>query len=75
MQNYEVMYHKIIAENLKALRKEHKLSQEKMAEKVGCSREFISRVEHHKEKISLKMLLKISYIFKRNPEAFFKKLI
>ena len=60
MQEYEVMYHKIISANIKKLRKQEKLSQENLAEKLGCSREFISRVENNHEKISLKMLLHLS---------------
>ena len=73
MQEYEVMYHKIISSNLKKLRKKSKLSQEEFAEKINCSREFISRVENRKEKVSLKMLLKLSEIFNINPTYFFDK--
>ena len=71
MQKYEVMYHKIISANIKKLRKEAKLSQESFAEKLNCSREFISRVENLKEKVSLKMILKLSELFKVNPKYFF----
>lgn len=71
MQKYEVMYHKIIADNIKKLRKSNKLSQENFAEKLDCSREFVSRMENMKEKPSLKMLLKLSYIFNVNPVYFF----
>lgn len=70
MQKYEVMYHKIISANIKKLRKEAKLSQEEFAEMVNCSREFISRVENLKEKVSLKMLLKLSELFKVSPKYF-----
>lgn len=73
MQKYEVMYHKIISSRIKKLRKEAKLSQEEFAEKVNCSREFISRVENLKEKVSLKMLLKLSELFKVSPKYFFEK--
>ncbi|MDO5437044.1 MAG: helix-turn-helix transcriptional regulator [bacterium] len=73
MQNYEVMYHKIIAGNVRVMRKKAKFSQEKLAELLGCSREFISRVENNKEKLSLRMVLKLSFIFKMPPENFFKK--
>ncbi|CCY24470.1 dNA-binding helix-turn-helix protein [Brachyspira sp. CAG:484] len=73
MQKYEVMYHKIISANIKKLRKEAKLSQEEFAEMVNCSREFISRVENLKEKVSLKMLLKLSELFKVSPKYFFDK--
>lgn len=72
MQNYEVMYLNIIANNLKSLRKRLKLTQEDFAEKLGCSREFISRIENHKENLSLRMILKVSFIFKLDPMELFK---
>ena len=71
MQEYEVMYHKIISSNIKKLRKNAKLSQEEFAEKLNCSREFMSRVENLKEKVSLKMLLKLSENFNITPNYFF----
>lgn len=71
MQEYEVMYHKIISANVKKLRKSLNLSQEDFAEKINCSREFISRVENLKEKVSLKMILRLSELFKVNPKYFF----
>ena len=70
MQKYEVMYHKI-AKVMKEQRKNAKFSQEKLAEKLGCSREFVSRVENDKEKISLKMLFIIADVFKVSPKIFF----
>ncbi|PWL80407.1 hypothetical protein DBY21_01955 [Candidatus Gastranaerophilales bacterium] len=73
MQEYEVMYHTIISSNIKKLRKEAKFSQEELAEKLNCSREFISRVENLKEKVSLKMLLKLSELFSVNPKYFFNE--
>lgn len=73
MQKYEVMYHKIIAKNIKKLRKQHKLSQESFAEKINCSREFVSRMENCKEKPSLKMLLKLSFLFNISPTYFFEQ--
>lgn len=74
MQEYEVMYHKIISANIKRLRKAAKLSQENIAEKLGCSREFISRVENNRERVSLRMLLHLSKIFDNSPKVFFEKL-
>ncbi len=71
MQKYEVMYHKIIADNIKKLRKQHKLSQENFAEQINCSREFVSRMENLKEKPSLKMLLKLSFLYNVDPTYFF----
>ena len=71
MNNQEARYHEIIAENIRKLRTQSKLSQEAMAEKLSCSREFISRVEKKKEKISLNMLLKIASLFEVNPSTMF----
>lgn len=72
MQEYEVTYHKIISDNIKKLRTKAKLSQEALAEKLNCSREFISRVENKKERISLNMMLKIANIFEINPSSLFQ---
>ncbi len=71
MDNQERKYHDIIAQNIKRLRIEAKLSQESMAEKLSCSREFISRVENRREKVSLNMLLKIADLFQINPSNLF----
>lgn len=72
MDNEEIKYHEIISKNIKKLRTSAKYSQEEMAEKLSCSREFISRVENRKEKISLNMLLKIANLFNVNPSNLFK---
>ncbi|HIT55338.1 TPA: helix-turn-helix transcriptional regulator [Candidatus Galligastranaerophilus intestinigallinarum] len=73
MQNYEVMYHKFFAKKIREIRKANKLSQEKFAEKLDCSREFISRLENNKEKLSLKLLLKLAHVFNINLREFFAK--
>ena len=73
MQSYEVMYHKFFAKKIREIRKANKLSQEKFAEKLDCSREFISRLENNKEKLSLKLLLKLAYVFNINLREFFAK--
>jgi len=65
-------YYKIISSNVKALRIRNKLSQERFAEIIGCSREYVSRLENNREKISLALLLKISKLFKITPQTFFK---
>ena len=69
MQNYEVMYHKFFAKKIREIRKANKLSQEKFA----GSREFISRLENNKEKLSLKLLLKLAHVFNINLREFFAK--
>lgn len=71
MQKYEEMYHKI-ASVMKELRKKAHYSQEELAEKLDCSREFISRVENNREKVSLKMLFIIAEVFQVSPKIFFE---
>ena len=71
MQKYEEMYHKI-AVVIKELRKKAHFSQEVLAEKLGCSREFVSRVENDREKVSLKMLFIIAEVFQVSPKIFFE---
>jgi transcriptional regulator with XRE-family HTH domain len=71
MQDNENNYLNIISKNIKKFREYNGLSQELLAEKVDCSREFINRVENRKEDVSLKMLLKLSFVFKVNPQQFF----
>lgn len=73
MDNIEKEYHNIIAENIKKLRKSAKLSQEKMAENLNCSREFLSRVENKRERISLNMLFKIAALYNVSPSELLKK--
>lgn len=72
MQEDISKYYKVIAENIKELRLALNLSQEKFAESISCSREYISRLENNKEKISLALLLKISQKYSYLPEEFFK---
>ncbi len=71
MDNKEKKYYAIISANIRKLRQSAKLSQESMAEKLSCSREYISRVENKKEKVSLNMLLKIAELFHINPSKMF----
>ena len=58
MQEYEVMYHKIISSNIKKLRKEAKLSQEELAEKLGVSSTYLGDLERHKGTPSLPLFCK-----------------
>lgn len=71
MQAKNIDYYKIIADNIKKLRLNLKLSQEQFAEKISCSREYISRLENYKEKISLQLLIKIALLFDKTPQEFF----
>ena len=71
MQEQTVDYYKIISANIKKLRLANKQSQERFAEIIGCSREYVSRLENNREKISLAMLIKISKIYNSKPQLFF----
>lgn len=71
MQEFIDKYYKKFADNVKRLRQEQGLSQEEFAERIGCSREYISRVENHREKIGLTKLLQIAYLFNTPPESLF----
>ena len=61
-----------IAKNVRYYRKQAKISQEKLAEMVDCSREFINRIENRKEDLSLKLLIKISLVLKIETECLFQ---
>lgn len=71
MQERIDKYYEIIANNIKTFREKAGMSQEVLAEKASLSREFINRVENHKEKLSLNSLLILAIIFDINPEEFF----
>jgi len=73
MQDYERKYLNNISKNIKKVREKSGFSQELLAEKIECSREFINRVENRKEDISLKMLLKISFVLNICPQQFFEE--
>ncbi|EKE03963.1 MAG: hypothetical protein ACD_20C00124G0015 [uncultured bacterium] len=72
MQEYEQKYLDIISKNIKKLRESKGISQESLAEKVDCSREFINRVENRKEDVSLRMLLKVAQALQIHPQRLFE---
>lgn len=51
---------KFLGENIAKYRQQKKLSQEKLAELVDLSREYITRVERGQKNISLKKLFAIA---------------
>ncbi|MCM1004628.1 MAG: helix-turn-helix domain-containing protein [Candidatus Gastranaerophilales bacterium] len=71
MQAKKLDYYKVIADNIKKLRLNNHYSQEQFSEIIGCSREYVSRLENYKEKISLQLLLHIAEIFNQEPQTFF----
>lgn len=50
---------KKIGETIKKMRKEKKFTQKQIAERLGVSQQFFSRIESGKENITLKYLVKI----------------
>ena len=73
MQEKFLKYYKIISEYIKKLRKETGLSQEKFAETVGCSREYISRLENYHEVAGLDFILNLATIYNKTPDSFLRK--
>lgn len=53
-------YKKILAERIKALRKERNMSQEEMAEKLGTNHTHVVRMEKGTQDFRLSSLLKIA---------------
>lgn len=72
MQEVEQKYLNNISKNIKAFRLQKGYSQELLAEKLDCSREFINKVENGKESIGLKSLLKLAIILEKTPQQFFE---
>lgn len=71
---YEQTIYKNIGSNIKIYRERANISQELLAEKVNCSREFINRIENNKDNPGLPLLIKISYILDIPVEKLFVKL-
>lgn len=66
---------KIIGNNIRFIRKNEKLSQEKFAEKVELSPQFVNDVERGIEGISLITAINICNIMKCSPDVLFANLI
>ena len=73
MQGEFPNYYNIISNNIKHLRISNGLSQESFAEKLGCSREYVSRLENYHEQISLQMMLNVSKVFNIKPQDLFEE--
>lgn len=71
MNTEDAKYHNIISDNIRKLRLANKYSQELLAEKLSCSREYVSRIENKKEKVSLSMLLRVADLFGISPSKLF----
>lgn len=66
----EVLDFKLIGERIKNKRKSCNLTQEKMAEKLGVTTVYLSKVETGKTKVSLKRLAEIAQFFNTNIAEF-----
>lgn len=64
-----------IAQNIKNLRKKHKLTQFKLGKKIGVTPVFISNIENENQTISLKCLVKICQAFELNVDQFINEVI
>lgn len=53
-----------LAKNIKALRKQHKYSQEYLAELIDRTREHINRLETGKETIGFPTFIRLAQVFK-----------
>ncbi|MEP9851529.1 helix-turn-helix transcriptional regulator [Staphylococcus aureus] len=47
-------------ENLKRIRKEMKLTQQEMANRIGISQSYFADIEHNRKNISLAVVLRIA---------------
>ncbi len=68
---YEQNIYKNIGSNIRFYREKANISQELLAEKVNCSREFINRVENNKDKPGLPLLINIALVLDIPVEKFF----
>ena len=59
-----------IGQRIKAARLESSLNQAELGKRVGCSNNHMSHVETGQTKVSLSMLLRISYVLKRDLNYF-----
>lgn len=59
-----------IGQRIKAARLESGLNQAELGKRVGCSNNHMSHVETGQTKVSLSMLLRISYVLKRDLNYF-----
>jgi len=57
----------LFAERLRRLREEHNMTQQDLADKVGCSKGLISFYENAKREPGFTMILKLSRLFKVPP--------
>ena len=62
---------KKIGQNIKNARKSKKLSQEKLAELIGVSRNYIGMIERAEVNVPTKTLIEIAFALKVHPKTFY----
>ena len=64
----------VFAENMKALRNEHRYTQEELSQISGLHRTYIGGIEQERVNVSLKNIGKIASALNTNPAFFFASL-
>lgn len=62
---------KKIGKNIKNVRKSQKISQEKLAEILGVSRNYIGMIERAEVNVPTKTLIEIAFALKVHPKTFY----
>jgi len=62
---------KLVAENIRTIRKQRNFTQEKLAEASGLNYKFLQRVESGRSNITLKTISKISKALRIHPRKLF----
>ncbi len=63
---------KEIGKNIRSVRKSKNLSQEKLSELVGVSRNYIGMIERAEINVPTKTLLEIAFALNVHPKVFFE---
>lgn len=58
--------------NIKELRKEFKLTQQEIAEKVGVTRQTMNAIENNKYSPTLELAMQLALIFNKSVEEIFQ---
>lgn len=61
-----------IGQNIRSVRKSKNLSQEKLAELIGVSRNYIGMIERAEINVPTKTLIEIAFALNVHPKVFFE---
>ena len=61
-----------IVQNIRSVRKSKNLSQEKLAELIGVSRNYIGMIERAEINVPTKTLIEIAFALNVHPKVFFE---